>query len=123
MSNSRIIYPEDFIRQKELFTKIKAKHIADGVNTPLKAAWLTDKGIVFTDDETAVANADGFESNRKSLSRQGEDLREKRDLKLDPAFKNVRPMLQFLKSYYRPNVQPVPNALAATAKYLNLLLI
>lgn len=101
---SRIIYSEDFVSQRLLLKNIIIKDTADGVGSVIRPL-LIQKGIVLADDATAGADADVQEALRLSLSKQSENLSEVRDLKIEKAFGHVRGGSQFLKSFYKPNVQ------------------
>ena len=99
----RIIYPEVFTDQRTLLADILAKHTADGVGSVLTPL-LTQKGINLTTDTTAGNNAAIQEATRASQSRQAENLRQVRDQIWDIVQKHIRGCFQFLKAFYKPNV-------------------
>lgn len=105
---SRIIYPLQFLQQVILLGLIKAKHIADGASSVIKA-FLTQHSINLTDDETAGIDASANEKARALLTKQAENFKELRDLKMKPVMKHIRKCAQNLKSFYAPNVHELGN--------------
>lgn len=105
---SRIIYADDYVSQRQLLKDIITKDTADGAGSVIRPL-LTQKGIVLADDNTAGNNADTQEALRLSLSKQSENQSELRDIKITTAIGHVRGGTQFLKSFYKPNVQELGN--------------
>jgi hypothetical protein len=105
MKKSRIIYPESYKAQRELWKAIKTKHDADAA-TPAGSVltqFFTQKGINPANNTTAGTTADGWETQRADRSRDKEKFRQVRDT----AFKKINPnftgSVQFLKSFYKPD--------------------
>ena len=102
------MYPEDFVSQRTLFKAIKAKDTADGAASVIKP-YLTQHGIDLTRDATDGDTADTREAARALLSKQSENFRQLRDLKMDPVMSRLRGEAQFLKGFYKPNVDELGN--------------
>jgi hypothetical protein len=106
MKKSRIIYPESYKEQRELLKKINTKHVADAA-TPagsVLTAMLTQKGIVLSNDLTAGTNADAWEVQRADKSKEKESFRQLRDRDFKKINPNFTGSVQFLKSFYKPDV-------------------
>jgi len=101
---ARIIYPEEFTEQRVLFDLVKSKDDADGASSVLTSL-LTKKGINLTTDLTAVDEAEVHNANYIQLYLDAEENRKQRDMRVDPVFKGTRAAVQFLKSYYKPDVE------------------
>ncbi|MBI4946952.1 MAG: hypothetical protein HY840_11205 [Bacteroidetes bacterium] len=97
-------FPESFSEQKELLRLVKTKHDADGAGSVLSAL-LVQKNINLNDDTTASNTAATHDANQKQFMRDAEEQVQLRDLKFEPVFSNTRAEVQFLKSFYAPNVQ------------------
>lgn len=100
---ARIIYPEDFSSQKTLLENIKAKDTADGANSLLKP-YLTSKGIVLATLATTANSAKTFDDSRLVLFKQSTNYTQLRDLTFDPVVERLKAEVQFLKGFYKPNV-------------------
>jgi hypothetical protein len=110
MKKSRIIYPEDYPGQRMLLGKIKAKYDADVAGSgSVLTAMLTQKGINLADDDTAGTTADGFETDRATQSAKKENFRQLRDLDFAKVWPQFTGSVQFLKSFYKPNVSELGN--------------
>ena len=99
---SRIVYPEAFNGQRTLFANIKEKHDADGAGSVL-IAFLTQKFINLDDDETAGNDAFQADKLRLLKSKQSENYMQLRNIYIDPIASKMRGMIQFLKSFLKPN--------------------
>ncbi|MEI6489184.1 MAG: hypothetical protein WCP52_09490 [Bacteroidota bacterium] len=99
---SRIVYPEAFNEQRTLLAEIKAKHDADGAGSDLKA-FLTQKFINLNDDQTAGDDAFQADKLRLLKSKQSENFMQLRKIYIDPITSNMRGIIQFLKSFNKPN--------------------
>ena len=101
---ARTIYPEDFDEQKILFDLVKGKHYLDGLASVLTAL-LVQKSIDLTADQTAVNEAEVHNENQIQFYLDAEENRKQRDLRVDVIFQGMRGAVQFLKSYYKPDVE------------------
>lgn len=106
---ARIIFPENFLFQRLLFSAVKEKYESYPVATSPIEAFINQHAIDFTVDETAVQNAANFEHARSKKTKQSEDRTQKRNLAWDSVFANVRDYYQFLKRFYKPNYMEVGN--------------
>lgn len=100
---SRLIFPEAFDDQRILLGLIRVKHIADGANSVL-IPLLAQKNIDLDADFANGAIASTHDASQKFLMRNAENNTEMRNLKFDPVFSHTRDEVQFLKSFYKPNV-------------------
>jgi hypothetical protein len=94
---ARIIYPEDFIQQRQLLKDVITEDTAEGINSAIKNL-LTQKGIVLADDNTAGAQAALHEASRDTFSKHAEQLNSLRDQIFDPIFEDFRAWVQYIKS-------------------------
>lgn len=105
---ARIVYPEDFNAQRTLLTHIKARHDADGTDSPL-TAFLDQQGIDLAADATTGVAAEGHNVAHVEASRQAENFRQLRDNTFDPVFTRMKGSVQFLKSFYKGNERELGN--------------
>lgn len=103
---SNILYPEDFVQRTTLFGDINDKNTNDGAASVL-IALLAQKGIDLGTDATAVATAQTHETGRLLLTKQSGNYHELGQLKMKTVMQHVRGMLQFLKSFYKPNLKGI----------------
>jgi len=100
---ARIIYPEDFIGQRNLSKGIKEKVDADGVTSVLIPLFAQKEIDPVADAATGIL-ADAQEAKRILKKSQSENFIQLRDLIMVPIAKDLRGSGQFLKSFYKPNV-------------------
>lgn len=99
----RLIFPEAFDDQRTLLGLIRKKHLEDGANSvliPLLAQKNIDLDVDFIDGGIAATH----DASQKLLMRNAENSVEMRNLKFDTVFSHTRDEVQFLKSFYKPNV-------------------
>lgn len=101
---ARLIFPEAFEEQRTLLGLVRAKHNADGGASVL-TPFLTEKSINLNNDFTAGNSAQTHHASAKLFARQAENFVQQRNLKFEPVFKNTRAEVQFLKTFFKPNVQ------------------
>ncbi len=66
-------------------------------------SYLIQQEIKLEVDKTNINTAVGHDVSRLLLSRQSENARQLRDLKFEPVFARTKGIVQFLKSFYKPN--------------------
>lgn len=103
---ARIIYPESFLSQSELFLLINEKITNDGAASPL-LPFLLEQDIVLAHDNNHRLNAAGFEKERQKLARESENFRQQRNNLFKPVLKRTRGYFQFLKKFYRNNAKAI----------------
>lgn len=101
---SRITYPISFLKQAILFDNIKAKHDADGANSPLTAFFL-QQGIDIVADAAAVSDARQVNTQFEAIFNQSTDMTQDRNNFFDIVFVNYRLDAQYLKAFYKGNVR------------------
>jgi len=101
---ARIIYPVRFIDWIDLFIKVKAKHLLDGLASIL-TAFFTENAIDINADETKVNEAKAIHKNFDAKEKETEKLYEKRDKLWNPVWDDHTDCTQFLKKFYRNNPQ------------------
>lgn len=101
---ARLIFPEAFEQQRELLKTVRAKHTADAGASVL-IPYLTEKGINLDADFNNSADAETHHNLSKKHSRDAENHVQQRELKFNPVFSHTRSEVQFLKTFYKPNVQ------------------
>ena len=101
---ARVNFPVTFLEGVELFKKVKAKHVADGAGSPLNP-YIAEQGISFATDQTAVDDAVSANSSFDQLEKDAEKFSEKRDSLFNAVFKDHKNCVQFLKKFYRTNLQ------------------
>ena len=99
---ARIKYPHDFLKQTELFKKIKAKHDADGAGSVLNP-YLSEQGINMDKDKSDTDKAITKNKLFDKAEKEAEDYTQDRNTLFDPAFANMKDGFQFLKKLYRGN--------------------
>ena len=97
---ARLVFPEVFGEQTKLLGSIVAKDTALGAASPIRP-FLTEKGIVLADDETAATAATTYDTDRDSLVRSSEKKMQNRNNLFNPVFKSLTGSIQFLKKLYR----------------------
>jgi len=100
---ARINYPEDFLKQVELFKKVKQQF--DGLPpaaNPL-AAFVVWQQIDLATDSMAMDVAIAFNNRQDHHSNMAENRTQQRNLKFDPVMAEMRAQFQFLKRFYTPN--------------------
>lgn len=100
---SRIILPESFDAQTKLFSKIKQIHDTDGATSVLNPL-LLEKGIDLDDDNEAKEDAEEAHGKQDIDSKKAEELKRERDVKFDPLWDQHKGLVQFLKTFYKPNI-------------------
>lgn len=100
---ARLRIPETFAAQVTLIGLISAKHTADAGSSVL-TAFLAQQGITLTTDVTTGTSATTQEASRALLARKAENYRQLRDIQFNPVFGHLRKEIQYLKSFYSPNV-------------------
>ncbi|MCF8461638.1 MAG: hypothetical protein K9G46_13020 [Flavobacteriales bacterium] len=106
---ARIIFPENLVFLRLLFDAVKEKHESFAVGTSPIEAFINQHDISFVDDQAALSSAEANERAHSNKSKEAEDHTQKRDLKWDPVFANVRNYYQFLKKLYSPNYMELGN--------------
>ena len=99
----RLIFPETFEQQRTLLKLVRNKHIADGANSVI-AALLIEKEIDLDADDKAGSKAEKHDASQKLFMCNAENYVEMRDLKFNPVMERTRSQVQFMKSFYKPNV-------------------
>ncbi len=97
---ARLVFPEVFSEQTKLLGSIVAKDTALGAASPIRP-FLTEKGIVLADDETAATAATTYDTERDTLVRSSEKKMQDRNNLFNPVFKSLTGIIQFLKKLYR----------------------
>lgn len=97
---ARIILPTETNAVAKLLAAVMEKNAA---NVATLKAYLTQQDIVLTKDKTDMDSAVTHDNSRLLLSRQSENARQLRDLKFAPVFGRMKGIVQFLKSFYKPN--------------------
>src|SRR5207237_340752 len=100
---ARIIYPQEFSKQRDLLADIVTKDTADGAASVIRPL-LTQKAITLATDTTTGNNAAIQEATRASQRRIAENLRQLRDQIWTIIEGHIRGEYQFLKSFYKPNI-------------------
>jgi len=96
--------PVSFEGSVELFESVLAKDTSDGASSVIRIL-LTEQNIVLADDLLAVNSSKTFHEKFLKKEKNAEKHREQRDMLFNPHFKNLRSMVQFLKSLYLKNVR------------------
>ncbi len=105
---ARIVISEDFYSQLQLLSSVNTENTNLGADSPI-TAFLTQQGIVLSDDITAGNNAQTHETNRALFSRQSENYRQLRDNNFDAPWSHLTGGTQFLKSFYKGNTKELGN--------------
>jgi len=100
---ARIIHAEELTSIKDNIVNANAKHVADGAGSVLKG-YLNQEGINMPNLIVAMTTALGHEVNRKAQVLAAEKMKAQRDLKFEPAWKQYKGCVQFLKAFYVSNV-------------------
>jgi hypothetical protein len=103
---AHINYPDEYLLFSKLFRDIKAIHDVDFA-TPAGSVltqYLTEQSIDLAADLILVTAADAAHDLFLQKDKLSEELKEKRDRLFNPAFKEHRPMVQFLKKLKRGKV-------------------
>ena len=95
-----------YIKQRELFKKMKAKHDEDGEDSPL-TAFFEINGIDLELDATKGEEADAFELARAKNSGMSENATQVRNKDYNPVEKHLKAGGQFLKSMNVNNTNAV----------------
>lgn len=103
---ARIIFPDTFLKQSELFTLIYAKVTSDGPASPL-LSYLLEQEIVLADDDADRLAAEVIEKNRLALEKESENYRQLRNNLFKPVKKRMRNYYQFLKKFYNTGYKSV----------------
>lgn len=101
---ARLIFPEAFDQVRELQRLIRAKHVADG-GTSVLIPILTEKAINLDVDLNTMTDANGHNVLAKKFERESENHVQTRNLRFDVVMAHTRSEVQFLKAFYKPNVQ------------------
>ena len=101
---ARIIYASDYVSQRKLSDNTTAKHTADGAASPL-IAMLAENEIDLAADALAAGQADGHETQRLKHGRQAESFEQAAKLTVKQLTKNVRGIMQNLKTFYVNDIQ------------------
>lgn len=97
---ARIIYPTIATAMATLLKAVIAKNTID---EKVLKAFLTQQEIDLKQDAENMAAAVAHDNSRILLTRQSENARQLRDLKAGPVFLRLKGIVQFLKSFYKPN--------------------
>jgi len=102
---SHINYSSEYILNSKLFKDIKAIHDADVLGGgSVLTVFLNEQGINLATDALNVTAADAAHLKGGEFEKLGEELSEKRDVLIDPAFKQHRILVQYLKGVKRGKV-------------------
>ena len=101
---ARINYPETFLRLIKLFFNIKARHDAQGADSPL-IPFLAKQEIDIEADQTATNSAKTKDKLFDEKEREAEKLTMQRDKLFKPIFGWMKKELQFLKKFYVGNLK------------------
>jgi len=99
-------HPTEYLKQRELFKKMKSVHDADLPNSVLTPK-LTEAGIDLVQDAADGVAADAHEKNRADFSKQAEDKHEQSKRVLTIHFSKMRSGAQYLKSLFKPDTHKV----------------
>ena len=97
---ARIIYPTIVTAIANLLKAVFTKNVAN--ETVLKT-FLNQQEIDLNEDTEKMNVAVQHDNSRVLLTRQSENARQLRDIKFAPVFNRVKGIVQFLKSFYKPN--------------------
>lgn len=99
---ARFDYPEEFLKQVDLFKDVKIKHDADGPASVLNP-YLAQQGINLVTDLTNANNAVAQNKLFENAAKDAEDDTQDRNDLFNPVFDNMVGGFQFLKKLYRGN--------------------
>jgi len=105
---ARIKYSHDFLKRSTLFYAVEEKHSHDGASSPL-IAFLAQQGIDLVKDKEATDKAVAADDLFGNTSRLAEDHTQDRNNLFNPAFKELKNMIQYLKSLYVGNAKELGN--------------
>lgn len=105
---ARVVIPVNFDEQTKLFTKIKAKHDADGAGSVLNML-LAEHNIDLAADEIAKNKAIAADGRQDEEHKETRASTRERDRLFKAIFKSHKKMVQFLKGFYNYNLNRLGN--------------
>ena len=101
---ARIKFPTDLTGLVKLNDKVIAKDTADGPASIIRA-FLLENGIVLANDATALTDAQDADNIFSQAEKDGEEFSGERDNLFDPAWEDHIGTVQYLKKFYKNNIQ------------------